>query len=365
LENHSKYAENIYLEGFDGSLYVNLFIPSELYWTRNKLTIRQETSFPYAGSTSLSFHSLVKQNFALKIRKPSWSKEAPVIYVNGLKINYTTDAGYMVVKRIWADNDKVEIRFSMSLYTESMPDNPDRIAILYGPIVLAGKLGKTMPDPVIGVPVIMSTEKDPTKWIKSLNPESLTFSMSGVGKPKDVVLEPFYKVYNEHYSVYWDLFTPSQYETRQKDYQALKEKEAIIEKRTIDLFRVGEMQPERDHQLDATDKSYVSDALGRNGREARSGAWFSFNMKLEPGKKQSLLLTYFGDDKDRSFDILIDDQYFHSVEWNGGKNGQFYDVEYPIGEDVLKNKTSVRLKILANKGRTAGRIFAVRTLRNK
>ena len=53
-------------------------------------------------------------------------------------------------------NDKLEMRFNMGLYTEAMPDNPNRIAFKYGPIVLAGQLGKDMPDPVYGTPVLIN-----------------------------------------------------------------------------------------------------------------------------------------------------------------------------------------------------------------
>ena len=45
FENHAKYAENIY--SHDGnSLYVNLFIPSEVNWQEKGITVVQNTSFP-------------------------------------------------------------------------------------------------------------------------------------------------------------------------------------------------------------------------------------------------------------------------------------------------------------------------------
>jgi len=49
---------------------------------------------------------------------------------------------------------------------------------------------------------------------------------------------------------------------------------------TIDNFRIGEMQPERDHQLKASEQSYTDIALGRTGREVRAGGFFSFQMKV-------------------------------------------------------------------------------------
>src|SRR5512142_3231211 len=43
MESHARYGEEIYFRGADGSLYVNLFIPSELRWKEKGVMIRQET----------------------------------------------------------------------------------------------------------------------------------------------------------------------------------------------------------------------------------------------------------------------------------------------------------------------------------
>ena len=53
MENHSKYTEDIYFEGADGSLYVNLFIPSQLNWKDKKISVTQITSYPESGTTSI------------------------------------------------------------------------------------------------------------------------------------------------------------------------------------------------------------------------------------------------------------------------------------------------------------------------
>ena len=45
MESHSKYADTIYSHDAD-TLWVNLFIPSELKWQEKDVTIRQETGFP-------------------------------------------------------------------------------------------------------------------------------------------------------------------------------------------------------------------------------------------------------------------------------------------------------------------------------
>ncbi len=123
------------------------------------------------------------------------------------------------------------------------------------------------------------------------------------------------------------------------------------------------MQPERDHHLFATEKSYVDEAIGRMGREARSENYFTFDMKVQPGIINNLLLTLLGDDKDRKFDIFTDDVLLATENWKGGITGKFYDRIYIIPDELIKNKTSVKIKIAANYGKTAGRIFAVRILK--
>ena len=123
------------------------------------------------------------------------------------------------------------------------------------------------------------------------------------------------------------------------------------------------MQPERDNNLQASERSYVDAALGRAGREARRDNYFSFDMKVEQGISNLLLLTYIGDDKDRKFDVLVEDKIIASVEWNGGKSNTFYDVEYQIPQELIVGRDKVHVKIQANYEKTAGRIFGCRTIR--
>ncbi len=260
-------------------------------------------------------------------------------------------------------NDKLEMRFNMGLYAEAMPDNPNRIAFKYGPVVLAGQLGKEMPDPVYGTPVLLTDNKNINDWIKPVAGSPLTFQMEGVGKPFDVKLVPFYKTYDQYYSVYWDYFTNADWAARQAEYEAEKKRAKEIEEKTIDNFRIGEMQPERDHNLKASERSYVSDAIGRKGREARRDNYFSFEMKTNNVINCNLLLTYIGDDKDRKFDILVDGVKIATEEWKGGKTGKFYDIEYKIPEELLKGKEKITVKIEANHGKTAGRVFGARIIK--
>jgi hypothetical protein len=252
----------------------------------------------------------------------------------------------------------------MSLYAETMPDNKKRVALLYGPIVLAGQLGEKMPDPVYGTPVLLTDNYSVTNWAKPIANEPLVFQLEHVGKPMDVQLIPFYKTYSQYYNVYWDYFNNAEWLNRQAAYEVQKKHEQEIEERTIDIMRLGEMQPERDHHLTASENSYVDGALGKMGREARKNGFFAFDMKVRPGTMNILMCEYLGDDKNRTFDILIDGQKIAEENLNGGDTGKFFEKEYPIPNDLIKGKTIVIVRIQANDHSTAGRIFGCRILKS-
>jgi len=364
IENHAKYAEQIYSYDGKSKLYVNLFIPSVLNWKEKNIRITQTNYIPESKQVRLVVSTTNPSSFTLKIRKPSWSNAAAVMKVNNAAIKTDTDtSGYLTATRDWKNGDVVTVDLDMNLYTEAMPDNPNRIAFKYGPLVLAGLLGKEKPDPVVGVPVLLTSNRNVNDWVQPTT--SLQFLMKGVGKPFDVKLIPFYQTYDQYYSVYWDYFTPEEFVKLQADYEAEKKRVQEIENRTIDNFRVGEMQPERDHNLKATERSYVSDAMDRMGREARSNNNFEFEMKVDPAVNNVLLFTYIGDDKDRVFDILVDGAKLVTVEWKGGKTGRFYDEEYKLPASMIDGKTKITVKVDANHGKTAGRVFGVRTIKEQ
>ena len=258
--------------------------------------------------------------------------------INGIKTKLIKeDNGYISINRTWKNNDAITVEIPMSLYTASMPDNPNRIAFLYGPVVLAGQLGVEMPDPIYGAPVLLTDNKNVSDWVQPV-PDTFLFRLNGVGKPNDVELAPFYKTYDQYYSVYWDYFTNNEWIERQAAYEAEKKKQKELDDRTIDIMRLGEMQPERDHNLKTSEQSYAEIALGRGGREVRKGGFFSFEMKVLPGVESVLLLSYLGDDKGRAFDILIDGKKIATQELKGAETGRFFDVEYPIPRGITERK---------------------------
>ncbi|HEY4287504.1 MAG TPA: beta-L-arabinofuranosidase domain-containing protein [Puia sp.] len=347
MENHVKYGESIYARGSDGSLYVNLFIPSRLTWKEKGVTIEQTSSLPAKDKVSLLVSGAAK--FALRIRRPHWAGNGITITVNGKPEKITMGAdGYMVVERSWKDKDMIEVRFPESFYTESIPDNASRVAVFYGPVLLAGELGATEPDPVKGIPVLVAANPDPNQWVKRLNGDGLVFQTSAVGQPADVKLIPFNRTKDEYYSVYWDLFTPASWAAQQERYAAERRKEQELEDKTIDRLRLGEMQPERDHSFTG-DNLQSGEVHGRKWRAAENGGGFSFVMKVDANAGNTLLCSYWGDDhRGRIFDIQVDGQTIATQNLASFKQSKFYELSYAVPQELVKGKQTVRVKFVAH-----------------
>ncbi len=363
MENHSKYTESIYYEGSDGSLFVNLFIPSELNWKEKQVVVRQESDFPNSDTINFSVDIKSPASFAIKIRKPWWAKNGISITVNKKAVDISkAENGYMVINRKWSKNDKMQVVIPMSLYTESTPDNTNRIAFLYGPLVLAGNLGEKALNDFHDVPVFLTSNHNINDWIKPVRNQPLTFKTISTGKPFDVVLTPFYKNYNNYYSVYWDYFTSEDWAKREADYDAEKKRQKDIEDRTVDVLRIGEMQPERDHNLKG-ENTYIGEEQGKKSRNAHTFGYFSFNMKVDSSKENILLITYWGGDNNRIHDILIDGTLIATQELKHEHPNKFFDIEYAIPASLIKGKSFVTLKVQAHEGRTSGDIYGCRILR--
>lgn len=366
MENHVKYGESIYFEGADGSLYVNLFIPSRLHWKDKKVTLEQVTRLPADDKVVFRITTPATVAFPLRIRKPRWVKEGMQILVNGeAQTNIQPGAdGYIALNRKWKNGDEITLSLPMGIYSEAMPDNPGRIALFYGPVVLAGVLGNKEPDPVTGIPVLVTSSQDAAAWVKQDAPGSLVFHTAQVGQPSDVTLVPFNSVQQEHYSVYWDAFTPQGWAAEQTKYAAAKKRAQQIEASTVDMLRMGEMQPERDHNFVA-DKTNTGEDHGRKWRNAEDGGYLSFTMKVDGSTTNSLLCNYWGmDNRYRTFDILADGVKIATEDLNKYKASKFYEIIYTLPEAVTRGKQSVTIKLQAKPNNSAGPVYGtVRMIR--
>jgi len=219
MESHAKYGDSIYFHDEDGVM-VNLFIASELTWPDKGIRLRQETRFPEEGRTSLIIDSAKPSEWTLAIRIPGWVERGGQARLNGRPLDVFAGPGsYLKIRRSWRKGDRLDVTLPMGLRLERLPDKPSLAAVMFGPIVLAGELGGEgltdtkvygpygpEGDPV-PVPTLAAGGREPGLWIAKDPARPLTFRTVNVGRPKDVTLVPFYKLFGQRYAIYWEIKT--------------------------------------------------------------------------------------------------------------------------------------------------------------
>jgi DUF1680 family protein len=365
MENHSKYGKNIYYHN-DNELFIFQFIASELKWKEKNVVVTQKTSYPEEQGSQFEFSCEKPVKLTLQVRYPSWARNGIEIKVNGKRRKVSANPGCFVpVERTWSNGDKVEVNIPFSLRLEPMPDDSNRVAVMYGPLVLAGDLGPvadSLSNDAMYVPVMMTDRRDPSSWIKPVEGKTNTFITYKTGRPHDVVLKPFYTVYNRRYSIYWDLFSEKAWEARKAEYDSEKERIKRLKEAEIDFVQPGEMQPERNHNFKG-EKSSAGSFKERASRDSRGG-WFSFDLKTASDLPVALSVDYWGGFPGaKTFDILVNDKIIATENISNKKEGQFISVQYDIPKALSKAKSKITVKFQAHEGNMAGPVFGVRTIR--
>ena len=375
MENHAKYADTIYFHD-EGSLYVNLFIPSEVSWKEHHLVVRQETKFPAQNTTRLTIKCEDPLEGAVRIRHPAWATSL-AISVNGQKEALASTPGsYAVIQREWKNGDVVEIRFAMALRTEELPGTPDTLAFLYGPIVLAGELGgnglpnlyvRSQSDlshvPTPEAPVLVCGAHDVLQHVEAVPGEPLHFRTRGLGRPRDFSLIPFHLMHHQRYSVYWKVLSEEDWQKKQAQMAARAAQRKAYEVRLVDEVRPGEPQAETDHKLKGQ-STQSGDFRDRKWRDANQGGWFSYEVKVLPAQPMTVVATYWGGDGGpREFEILVEGKKIASQRLNLGKPGELFEVAYPVPENLTRGRDHVTVKFQAFSGKMAGGLFGLTILR--
>jgi len=225
-EAFAKLGDSIWFHDDDG-VWVNLFAASELDWSEKGVRLVQATRFPEEDTTTLTVHCARPTRFALRVRVPSWTGRGAGARLNGRALDgFAAPGGYYVVDRTWQGGDTLSVRLPMSLHLAPMPDDPTVAAIMYGPLVLVGKLGtdgltaatlrapptppRQVPEyplPPVEAPTFRAASDDLSTWIRPVPGRPLEFRT--VGQERDVTLVPFHTLFDERYGLYWHIAAPA------------------------------------------------------------------------------------------------------------------------------------------------------------
>ena len=395
MENHGKYGQFIYTKKAD-ALFVNLFVASELNWKERGITLRQETTFPYSETsritvTEVSNHnskfSTLNSQFKLMVRYPGWVKPGQfAVKVNGQPVAIVTGpSSYVTIDRQWKKGDVVEINFPMYNYVKYMPNLPQYIALMHGPIMLAMKtgtedlamliaddsrfgqlaVGKKLPTDQAPI-LINNNIEDIANQLQPVAGKPLHFTLSTkmVNEIRNELM-PFFELHDSRYMMYWLALSEDNYQGYLDNLAKQEQERQALEDRTVDKVQPGEQQPESDHFME-TDDSFVGNSNDVFYRDASNGHYFSYLMQTGGQTNLSLRLKYWGvgEWKSHEFDIFVDDVLVTSVN-NTGKYriSEFKYETYPVPEEALKGKKQVRVKFVAKPHRQIGEIYEVRLVR--
>ena len=386
MENHGKYGQFIYTH-VGKALYVNLFVASELNWREKGIRLRQETGFPYSETSRITITE-GKGQFPLLVRYPGWVKPGELkVTVNGKAVDLISGpASYVAIDRSWKKGDVVEVRFPMHNSVKYLPNLPQYIALMHGPIMLAMKtgtedlahliaddsrfgqlaVGKKLP--VNEAPILINNHvEEIANQLQPIAGKPLHFTLSTrMENPIRNELQPFFEIHDSRYMMYWLALSEQNYKGYLEQMAKEEQAQQALEARTIDKVQPGEQQPESDHFME-TDESQKGNTNDVFWRDASNGHYFSYLMQTAGRTDLSLRLKYWGvgEWKSHEFDIFVDDVLVKSVN-NTGKYriSEFKYEVYDLPAKVLQGKKQVRVKFVAKPGKQIGEIYGVRLIKN-
>jgi hypothetical protein len=199
------------------------------------------------------------------------------------------------------------------------------IAFLSGPLVLAADMGPASERTEVATPAIIS--ENGLSALRRVTGGPHRFGVITVNGGA-LELKPFFALYDRRTAVYFRNFTNAQWVASQDAFLAEEAARLDLIRRTVDMFDIGEMQPERDHGLEATGGG-PDIFYGRHKRTLPPGETMRFRMARRPGPS-ALRVTYIGFETDRVFEIWVDGQKI-AVERRPGPGGsEWVDVDYPL-----------------------------------
>jgi len=224
IENHAKYGDSIYFHDAD-ALWVNLFIPSTVTWQDTGITLRQTTRFPEEEETRLTIAVARPQRATLQVRQPGWCGGMRVRVNGRLWPGRAASNGYVAISREWRRGDVVDVRLPMALHAEPLPGSLEMAAFLYGPLVLAGRLGReglapgsqiivneresgSMLNAAVEIPTLAGTPTTALRGMVQDQRDPLRFRTRGSGS-EPIELAPYYRLAHERYNLYWKFTAPA------------------------------------------------------------------------------------------------------------------------------------------------------------
>ncbi|MGC9973294.1 MAG: beta-L-arabinofuranosidase domain-containing protein [Bryobacteraceae bacterium] len=187
VQAHSRHDRYIYYANRDG-IVVAQYIPSEAVWPSNGAPVRisqtmlreaddhrvdleqDPESRPNHWAVEIRVDADQPAEFSLRLRLPSWLRSQASVRINNQEqpAEASSSSGFLSLKRVWR-HDQVRIIFPKGLTASPLPDRPDTVAFLDGPVVLAalasGEVTLTGDPSQPGTLLVADNEREWASWL--------------------------------------------------------------------------------------------------------------------------------------------------------------------------------------------------------
>ncbi len=258
---------------------------------------------------------------------PGWCG-APSATLNGKAVVTPAKDGYLTLKL--KAGDVIKLTLPMPLRAETMPDDDRLVAYLSGPLVLAADLGPASKPWDSFDPVIVNDRNDGVLVETGVQ----TFTLAEHSRPQALTLRPFLEQHHNRTAVYFRRFTAAEWPAIEASYAADAKARADIRARTVDIMRLGEQQPEADHNFKGTPNTVDTGNLTVRNRMVNNG-FFQFDLKTAPGPLV-LQVSYEGSARDKDFDILVDGQVLAHETLAGPRTATYNVRQYTVPQALTQ-----------------------------
>lgn len=389
MENFTKLGDSIYFHN-DDSIIVNQYVASVLNWKEKGFTLKQESDVTKSDEATFTVSTSSPAKLHIFLRVPEWISGPAYVTVNGESVTgLVTDGGYIDLDRTWSNGDVIKIKYPMTVQAMGLPDNNTVFAFRYGPTLLAAKLGTEYMDltnasnltwaganlsaarykvvgseswatgitygqttlSVLGSETLYIDDATLESYMQNIadnmertSSDTLEFTLTGTDATDNfdggLTFVPFNTLNDERYGIYWYFSAQTQEEL---EAAILKNKEEGRRANClVDSIQPGYGQYENDniHQLE--DNGSVAGTIEQGGstRHATAGGSFSYNMIINPERKNSVLCRFAKEDNGKTIKITAGDTVIAAETLNYDGTEDFYDVYYEIPDEVIMNNAS-------------------------
>jgi|GEM_PF-3584133 len=194
------------------------------------------------------------------------------------------------------------------------------------------------------IPRGMNTEEWLSKFDEHIirRSDELAFSLKNSDEDTHLVFTPHYKQHRERYGIYWSIFDEGSLELQQHLEQT--EQERRLQEASIDTVQIGNDQYELEHQIQG-EHTIGGTWEGLNGRRAKAGGWFSYQMNVQP--ETALVVTFSHVHSHCSMDIYVDGVLL-STEVFKNWNRKFFNRTFVLPATLIAGRDSVNVKFVPN-----------------